>query len=340
MAPPQRDNFTVIPNVIFSMSFPGPHTFQIYAILRSLAPPDDPKGRSSVQVTVSHSELVKVAHLGHGTVTKSIQDLRNMGLITIDSKGSSHHARTFTLVNIWHKNHKNQHQVPLPLPDTSASKVRPPHGRNSSAPSLPTETPTAQKNQLTDMPSQKYVPHTDEFVPHTDEKTAILDTLHPPHGRIHPPHGRRQIRQNKKEQDTPPQESKKILEEADVPEVLPKIWAPIEDYRARMSAAAGNNDRVAILVDLVTAFTRDPPPNSGGRAAGLLKQAKGDGGQALQALAQACVALRSGDVFSYAGGILRRNGGPTEGPKSIVRRMADMEKVAAAHSGARKAKSI
>jgi hypothetical protein len=110
----------------------------------------------------------------------------------------------------------------------------------------------------------------------------------------------------------------------------------IEVFRERMAGAKHQGEKVAVLVDLVKAYCRFPPPNVGGRAAGLLKQAKWDGGLALQCLAQACVATRSGDVFNYATGILGNGGRPKDRPQSIEQRRRKMDEVAAARSGARK----
>ena len=78
-----------------------------------------------------------------------------------------------------------------------------------------------------------------------------------------------------------------------------------ESFRDRMGTATSNQDKVAVLVDLAAAYTRDRVEDPGGRAVGLLKQCKGNGPQALLVLAKACVSLRVGDAFSYAQGIVR-----------------------------------
>ena len=98
----------------------------------------------------------------------------------------------------------------------------------------------------------------------------------------------------------------------------------IETFRERMAAAENGRDRVDVLVQVVRAYTRNPPANAGDRAAGLLKRYS-DPAYVLQAVAYACIQPRAGDVFNYAEGILR-NRGRNNGRATRVEPTVDLER--------------
>lgn len=97
---PQRENFTLVPNIIFDIEFKSLSTFVVYVHLRRLAPPDEPKGRTASQVISSLERLVKLTKLGKSTIRDAKQELIGLGLIQIATQGSSHQPTTFSIVNL------------------------------------------------------------------------------------------------------------------------------------------------------------------------------------------------------------------------------------------------
>ncbi len=93
-----------------------------------------------------------------------------------------------------------------------------------------------------------------------------------------------------------------------------------------MKTAETAQQRVAVVVSLVQAYTQEPPKDSGGRAASLLKRYP-DPGYVLQAVAQACLAPRAGNVFNYAEGILKRGRRDNPGRAINQRRMAEEKNI-------------
>ncbi len=71
-----------------------------------------------------------------------------------------------------------------------------------------------------------------------------------------------------------------------------------------MKTAVTVQQRVAIIVSLVKVYSREAPQDAGGRAAALLKRYS-DPAYVLQAVAQACLTPRAGDLFNYAEGVLK-----------------------------------
>lgn len=261
---PQRDNFVMIPRIVSTLGL-SPFSYRLYCELKDIAGEDG-------TCYQSRETLAASCGMSTGQVTKAKQELVKAALIRVRRDSPPERGRS-TGPGRGHVDH------------TVIVDVWHKNHAMYHQVALPIEPAETSPHDVLDKRSPDDVASAPKTSPEGDKRSP--DDV---------------SSATKTSSQRPKQD---IDKEQDAPQgAKASSGTSIEGFRESMNAAETIQQRVAIVVDLVRVYMREPPKNPGGRAAALLKKYP-DPGYVLQAVAQACVTPRAGNVFNYAEGILK-----------------------------------
>ena len=106
---PNRDNFTMVPNIVMTLDLTG-NELRLYLQIKMLAGEDNVCWQNGEQ-------LAKGCHMSEGAVVNAKAKLISEGLIIIEPHVQGNRSpHRIKVVEVWHKNHARYHQVPLTSP--------------------------------------------------------------------------------------------------------------------------------------------------------------------------------------------------------------------------------